>query len=164
MIDNLEFVMQSLAATLVVGLASTPMRRKERLRDDASLCDAASVGDRRRVKKLLTEGANPDSSDEEGNTALMAAAFAGQVGVVEDLLEAGADPDIQDVFGVTALMNAVIAIGDLEIGEVHPVYGEIVQLLMDNGADVDLEDEDGTSALDIATSLDIDELIELLQA
>lgn len=134
----------------------------KRLREDPQLCDAASVGDVRRVKKLLAAGASPESADRDGITALMAAAFAGQADVVRTLLAAGADPDAQDVSGMTALMNAVVGNAEMELGEAHPVFTEIVELLLAAGADRELEDEDGCTAAEYARSSDLHELAELL--
>jgi len=134
-----------------------------RLRVDPALCDAASVGDRRSLQRLLANGVSPDSADEDGTTALMAAAFAGQGEVVRDLLMAGADPDAQDVSGMTALMNAIIANAEIELGEAHPVFAEIIEQLLAAGADTDLEDEDGATAADLAESSDLHELVDLLK-
>lgn len=132
------------------------------LRVDPLLCEAASVGDRKRLKSLLTSGVSPESADEDGTTALMAASFAGQANVVRDLLAVGADPDAQDVSGMTALMNAVIANGEIDLGA-HPVFYEIIELLLAAGADRDLEDQDGATAADYARSSDLHELVELLE-
>lgn len=139
-----------------------PTARSRRLRD-ARLCDAASIGDRKRLKSLLAEGVSPDSSDEDSMTALMAASFAGQVEAVRILLAAGADPDAQDVSGMTALMNAVIANGEMELGEAHPIFSEIIALLLEAGADRELEDEDGSTAADYARTSDLHELVDLLE-
>jgi ankyrin repeat protein len=156
-----EFFLLIMAPGLFAGVVLS--RGKGRLRADASLCDAASVGDRRRLRKLLAEGVDPNSADEDGTTALMAAASAGQADAVRSLLEGGADPDIQDVSGMTALMNAVIANGELDLGETHPIFLEIVELLLDHDTDPELEDEDGVTAAEHARSYDADDLSELLE-
>ena len=161
MISIVEFLPLTLTPGLLVGVVLSSIRK--RLRADPSLCDAASVGDRRQLTKLLAEGVDPNSADEDGTTALMAAAFAGQADALRNLLEAGADPDTQDVSGLTALMNAVIANGELELGEAHPIFLEIVQLLLDHGADPLLEDQDGQTAADHARSYHSDNLSELLE-
>jgi ankyrin repeat protein len=155
-----EFLLLGLAPGLLAGAVLSQW--KKQLRADPSLCDAASVGDRRKLKRLLTGGVDPNSSDEDGTTALMAAAFAGQSDAVRELLEAGADPNAQDVSGMTALMHCAMANGELELGEIHPIFREIVQLLLGYGADVLLEDEDGLTAMDHAESYDSGDLAELL--
>jgi ankyrin repeat protein len=162
MADFVEYLLQGLTPALLAGV-STLAVRSPRLEVNTTLWDAASVGDRRRVKKLLAEGVDPNSADEDGTTALMAAVFAGHLEVVQDLLEAGAETDVQDVSGMTALMNGVIAAGELELGETHPIFSEIVQLLLDSGADLDLEDEDGSTALSYAQSLDLFDMVEVLR-
>ena len=156
-----EFLMLGLAPGLLAGAVLSA--GKKRLRVDPSLCDAASVGDRPKLKRLLTSGVDPNSADEDRTTALMAAAFAGQADAVRELLEAGADLNAQDVSGMTALMNCALANGELELGETHPIFREIVQLLLDYGADVLLTDEDGLTALDYTESYDSSDLAELLE-
>lgn len=160
MVGIVEFLLLGPALGLLVGVVLSAPR--QRLRADPVLCDVASVGDRRRLKRMLAEGVDPDSADEDGTTALMAAAFAGQTATVRELLGAGADPNVQDVSGMTALMNCVMANGELELGDTHPIFREIVELLLDSGADLLLEDEDGLTALDHAESYESGDLVELL--
>lgn len=135
-----------LGCSLLVAVLTVQRPAGRRKRNDAALCDAASVGDLAAIKRLLAEGVDQDSADEDGMSALMAAAFCGQVKAVRALLDAGADPDAQDVSGTTALMNAVLASGEMEQGETHPIFFEIVELLLEADADVELEDEDGLTA------------------
>lgn len=140
-----------------------PELEKRRLRADAAICDAASVGDVRRVRRLVAEGVDPDTSDEDGVTALMAAAFAAQAGVVRALLDAGADPDAQDASGLTALMNAVIANGELDLQASHPIFVQIAVELLASGADPTLVDADGYTAADHAREGDLGDLARLLE-
>lgn len=161
MASIVEFLLWSLGPALLLGVVGSPPRK--RLRSDPALCDAASIGDRRELRRLLLDGVDPNSADEDETTALMAAAFAGQAGAVRELLEAGADPNAQDVSGMTALMNCVLANGELELGEPHPIFREIVQMLLDSGADTLLEDQDGLTARDHAESYDSGDLAELLE-
>ena len=61
------------------------------------------------VRLLLANGAEVDSKDEDGRTALMYASREGRKGhkrVVELLLANGADMDSEDTDGYTALMYA----------------------------------------------------------
>jgi ankyrin repeat protein len=157
-----------LALTGLAMMALAPARAgkiaKRRMRVDQALCDAASIGELRRVKRLLEGGVNPDSADEDGTTALMAATFAGQARVVRVLLDAGADPDIQDISGMTAMMNAVIANGEMDIGGAHPIFVEIIELLIAAGADVQLEDQDGMTAAAHADACDLGELAGMLES
>ena len=140
-----------------------PQLKKRRLRADPAICDAASVGDMRTVRRLLAEGVDPDTSDEDGVTALMASAFAAQPGVVRALLQAGADPDAQDASGLTALMNAVIANGEMDQRLSHPIFVEIVVELLAAGADPALADADGCTAADHAREGNLADLARLLE-
>ena len=55
---------------------------------------------------MLEAGADKDTADNEGITALMAACWIGHIELARLLLEAGASKDIADNNGVTALMTA----------------------------------------------------------
>ena len=136
--------------------------RKTRGREDPALCEAAAAGDLEAVERLLATGSDPNSVDADGTTALTLAAAAGQVESAGRLLAAGADPDEQEASGLTALMSAVIANGELDLGSGHPVFLQLVELLIDAGAELDLEDENGDTALDHARSYDLEEMVELL--
>ena len=64
---------------------------------------AASEGNLQQVQRLLAEGANVDSADELGRTALMQAAGAWQLEVMHALLDAGADVARRDREGKTVI-------------------------------------------------------------
>ena len=113
------------------------------------------------VKALLDDGADPNTQDEFGNTALMSAAVNNDppmdtyTAVVEALLTAGANPDTQHrIFGQTALMSAVTN-GDLPT----------IRALLAGGANRNLRDARGRTALDRAKDLgdEVPGLIEALQ-
>lgn len=135
-----------------------------RKRKDPALCEAAAIGDLPEVDRLLDDGVHPDSSDPDRATALILAASAGHVEVARRLLAAGADPDEQDDSGITALMTCVISNGELDIGGAHPVFVELVMLLLAAGAQIDLEDENDDTALELARSYELDEIVECLEA
>ena len=124
--------------------------------------DAASCGDAKELRRLLASGVDQNSADEDGTSALMAAAFAGELTAVRVLLENGADPDLQDESGLTALMNAVIAEGEMDLDGARPVFLSIVGRLLDVGADVELVDENGLTASDYAMSYGLLDMVELL--
>ena len=84
------------------------------------------VADPRIIKDLLKAGANPDSPNPEGQTALMVVARSGNVESAKLLLDAGATVDAREQWGdQTALMWAA--------AEAHP---EMIKLLLDHHADV----------------------------
>jgi ankyrin repeat protein len=68
----------------------------------AVINSAAASGNAELVKMLLREGANPDSQQEGGYTALHSAAHNNNSEMVRALLEAGADPSIRTNDGKTA--------------------------------------------------------------
>jgi ankyrin repeat protein len=70
------------------------------------LLRASIIGDVKKVKKLLKEGADVNAKDEFGWTPLHGAAILGHIEVVKLLLEHGADPDIADIIGENAMSLA----------------------------------------------------------
>ena len=84
---------------------------------------AVLTGNAEKVRELLEAGANINSLDRYGQTAIMKAAHKGHLQVVRLLVERGADLDHTAKFGLSALMLAVITD--------HP---EVVELLVASGA------------------------------
>jgi hypothetical protein len=68
-----------------------------------SLLRAASEGDTSLIKSLLAQGADVNSSNAAGQTALMLGAAFGHENVVQFLLTVGARLDLQDELGLSAL-------------------------------------------------------------
>ena len=58
------------------------------------------------VRLLLSKGADANVGNDDGSTALMAAAMKGKAAIVHLLLDAGADPNVSDKDGDTALKIA----------------------------------------------------------
>lgn len=67
----------------------------------------ASLGELKEVEKLLSEGTDPNTADEEGYSALHAAAENGNLDIVKLLVEKGAD--VQHKTEFTALQLAEMA-------------------------------------------------------
>jgi ankyrin repeat protein len=101
---------------------------------DPGLLNAVRADDTRGVAALLRAGADPNTRDDIGATALMHAAAFASLDCLRTLLEAGADPRAVSYGGATALMWAT---GD---------PGK-VRLLLDRGASADTRLTDGTTAL-----------------
>ena len=74
-------------------------------RPDVSLVRAAEQGDAAEVTRLLEGGADVDSRDETGRTAVTAAAYARSPETVRVLVHAGADVDLQDDSRANALLS-----------------------------------------------------------
>lgn len=107
--------------------------------DTNYLVAASQAADTGLLSKLLAEGANPDSYDENRNTALIFAARDGHIDMVTQLLSNGAEVNWIDGEGVTPLILAAF--------KNHP---EVVKLLLANSADKTVVDGFGRTAIDYA--------------
>ncbi len=91
----------------------------------------------RALLSLQSGGADADTRDDDGLTALMYAAIYAGGDCVELLLAQGADPNAKSKSGATALM---LAIG----------HADKVRLLLEKGAEVNTKSKQGHTALSIA--------------
>ena len=103
------------------------------------ICLAADKGDRDMVYILLDQGANPNLTRRDGETALMIAADHNFVDMANTLLYFKADVNEVDRNGETALIKAA------RLGN-----REIVMKLIDAQAELDHQDYTGKSALNYA--------------
>ena len=78
------------------------------------LIDAAIRGDLKSLRAALAQGIHPDAKDNDGDTALMLAAYNGHVDIVAALLEAKADLWIKDRGGKTAT-DLAVSKGNVEV-------------------------------------------------
>ncbi|HEX5226324.1 MAG TPA: ankyrin repeat domain-containing protein [Bryobacteraceae bacterium] len=83
---------------------------------------AALYGDTRAVSELLAQGADPNTRNEAGATALLWAVDDAEATRI--LLEHGADPNARSADGLTPLMLAAAHLGS----------ADVVKLLLDHGA------------------------------
>jgi len=118
---------------------------------------AAEIGDAARLVELLETGAEVDTLDRYGQTALMLAARNGHGDAVRVLLDAGAELDHTAKHNLSALMLAVL--NDRL---------EVVEQLVEAGADLEIEGAGapgfaGKTALEIALDLGSDEIAEVLR-
>ena len=90
---------------------------------NSQLIEAAKKGDTVSIKALLEAGADVNTADVNGRTALIWAAQKGHTETSQALLEAGADVNAKGEDGYTALMYAANA-----------GHTEIVELLKKAGA------------------------------
>ena len=107
--------------------------------DIAPLWCAVDKGNAGAVRVLLDAGANPDSVDPNGATALFLAAQLNRVPEMRMLLQAGADKDMANSSGITPLMIAT-----------HKRNVEAVRTLLAAGADEQRVGGEGRTALAIA--------------
>lgn len=106
------------------------------------LLDAAKNRNTEEVQKLLREGADPNTRDNNGRTALIEAALGGYTDIVRALLEKGADVNAKDKDGWTALFWAACL-----------DHTDTVRMLLKKGADVNAKGNNGWTALMIAVDL-----------
>lgn len=97
------------------------------------LLDAVKAGDLAQAGQLLAGGADLNTRDAYGATALMNAAHSGNAEMVEALLAAGAEVDAKDELGWTALMKACYN-SELDRG-----FPDIVSRLIVAGADANVK-------------------------
>jgi ankyrin repeat protein len=102
------------------------------------------------VKKLLAEGASPNSPGSELDSPLLIAIANNNLAIVKLLLSQGACPKVLDKEGKNLLYHAVIA------AQSHPTSNtnSIVSVLLDQGVDPN-EVYDGMSSLFFAISTDL---------
>lgn len=108
---------------------------------DQVLMVAAQIGKVDAVKRLLAEGANIETTDQDGRTVLDVATAFGQTDVVKLLLTAGANVNVGIGNRKTALHIAAAS------GKT-----DIVKALLAAGARVDVADQDGNEPLHIAVA------------
>ena len=104
------------------------------------------------VKLLLDHNANPNLSDNRGQTPLMVRAVVGDTNMIKLLLSYGADPNRADTGQETALMKAV-----------RGRKFKAAQTLIEAGADPNVQDLTGKTALEYAKISRSRRFIRLLQ-
>ncbi len=103
---------------------------------NAQLLEAAKSQDPETALYALKAGADPQSREPDGTTALHYAAHYGSVALVGALLRAKADPNARNEFGSTPLAEAAT------LGE-----AKVIELLLKAGADVEARNPEGQTAL-----------------
>ena len=166
-------------------LALAPPKRQE-YRKKGEWFYAAHSGDESEVRRLLDEGADVNETDDNGNTALMAAARCGQIEILKLLMSGKAKLNLADNNGMTALMaasqenhiDAVKVLLKVKSSHVNAAdndgmtalmraasngHAEIVKALLDAGAKPDIADKDGKTAWDIARARGYAKVAKTLQ-
>ncbi|CAJ0578126.1 unnamed protein product, partial [Mesorhabditis spiculigera] len=117
-----------------------PRPRKQRLRfaSEFALLDATATGDLQEVERLLNEGANPNSHNEDGLTPLHQCAIDDNQPIMKLLLSRGADVNSQDTEQWTPLHAAACC-----------AHISVVRILIDKGANLLAVNADGNMPYDI---------------
>jgi uncharacterized protein len=113
-----------------------PISNEERRALDQQMVEAAFICDLKRVRTLLSRGADPNARDADGRTPIFSAVLGGSVGLLGLLLETKADVNARDEHGATALHIAA-----------QEVLPEAATLLIGRGADVNAQDDEGNTPL-----------------
>jgi ankyrin repeat protein len=119
--------------------------------DAARIHDAAIEGDLAAVEQQLRNGVDVNLVSEYGCTALIWAAWNGRIEIVNALLAHGADVNLANTYGYTALMYAA------KNGHAPVVEALLPHLQVD---DVLATNKDGQTALDLAQTDEIKQLIQ----
>ena len=139
---------------------------------DTQLREAATTGDENQMIDALVKGANADSRDGEGRSALINASWRGHVRIIEALLSRGADTELADREGRTAVIWGAInghlggvrriieAGADFEVADQHGItalmraawngFPQTATAIIAAGAEIDRKDNAGKTALDYA--------------
>ena len=102
------------------------------------LWHAAFLNRRKVVEWLIGRGANINTQDENGFSALHIATQEKHIDMVSYLLQNGANVNIQDKFGNTPIMRTD-----------RSTPPELLRILLENGTDVDIKNIAGVSFRDI---------------
>jgi ankyrin repeat protein len=119
----------------------------------AELLEAAKAGSKEQVRKLIAAKADVNSTEADGTTALMWAAYHDDVESADALLKAGANPNLANDLGATPLWAAAQNGGTA-----------MVKRLLEAGADPNKGLESGETPLMIAARGGYPEAMELLIA
>ena len=133
-------MLKRISLSTLALLISLPLLANE-LDPDALLDRAIRDGDPSAITTALANGANPDTADPTGKTALMVAAKLGDEALVTRLIDLGSDPLRTNNNGGTPLMFATIS-GNLRI----------INVLLDKGADPNRVGSNGWGAVMIAAA------------
>ena len=117
-----------------------------------SLISAVKNDDINVVTFLLDINTNPDSTDDEGQTALMVGSASGRDEAVRLLLNAKADPNFWRRDGITPLYKAA-----------QNGHFNVVNILLRGEANPNFPADDGTTPLDIARQNGNSDIVSTLQ-
>ncbi|XP_078584086.1 protein phosphatase 1 regulatory subunit 12A-like isoform X8 [Branchiostoma floridae x Branchiostoma japonicum] len=129
---------------------TVPKRKRSRVKfqEGCVFLAACAAGDTEEVGQLLTNGADINTANVDGLTALHQACIDDNMDMVKFLVEKEADMEYPDNEGWTAL-HATVSCGHLEI----------TQYLIESGADLSAVNNEGETPLDLAEDEEMEQLI-----
>ncbi|XP_064490307.1 protein phosphatase 1 regulatory subunit 12B-like isoform X1 [Ornithodoros turicata] len=129
----------------------TPANKLRRIKfsDGCVFLAACAAGDTDEVERLLSRGADINTSNVDGLTALHQACIDDNMTMVEFLVEHGCNLNLGDNEGWTPL-HATASCG----------FVSIARYLIENGANVALANNDGDLPIDIAECEELEELLQ----
>lgn len=136
---------------VILVFASADVMSGDRSIVGEQLMEAVSQGNLTEVERLLNMGADSNTRNECGRTALMESAWAGNTDIAKLLLDKGANIDEKDDVGKTPLIRAV------ETG-----YSETARLLLERGADPNVAEADGWTPIRAAVLRSDPDLVKLM--
>src|SRR4051794_17836402 len=151
-----------------------PLSAQKQQQLDDALLDATEDKKLEIVKKLLSQGADPNARDEHCVTPLMISAEYFDTAIAEYLIDAGADVNARDIVGWTALLTASDAgnmpafnlflahkanVNQADNDRWTPLVAAVlgsrldaVQALLAAGAKIRIQDKNGTTPLMFAAA------------
>ena len=128
-------------------------QKQEMLSQSELLHRSAMRGDSAAIEMLLKLGADVNSADQHGKTALHDACLKGHVVTARLLLDRGAKIGARDEDGATPLHDAALG-GD----------PKVIYLLLARKADVDARDSKGLTPLNYALKMERSEAAQVLRS
>ena len=164
-----------LIALFIFAFILAPAARAQNVNED--FLAAARKGDVAKLKELLDKGADVNTKTQYGATALAYACDKGHIEVVKLLLERGANVNVRDTFYGEVPLGWALQKNNVEIIKlliekgaqgkervltyaVQAGHIDLVKVVLDKG---DLKPGPLSSALELATSANKPEIVELLK-
>jgi ankyrin repeat protein len=139
---------------LVILLLFAQIGHKQEMLSPSELLHRAAMrGETSAIEMLLKLGADVNSTDQHGKTALHDASLKGHVDTARLLLDRGAKIGARDKNGGTPLHDA--ALGG---------SAKAIELLLGRHADINARDSDGLTPLDYALKMERPDAIRVLRA